>query len=335
MKPSLFLVILLFLSATVGFARPKSSGFGDMNQSLVFTPSTGLLFPVGDFNDRNDLGFAAGSGLEYFVLPRLALLLNYSYLSFSDPAPPAPSVPGENFHFLGVGGRGFLFEGARLNPYLRAAGGLYQAASGSKAGLNGGPGLLYRISPNVGLFAEGNAHFVFEYGSGFSSSTANFLGLSAGLAFTLPTGKKSRAVGRKPGEPPLTVAVEQKREEPGARPPAAGPESDFVPVYFDFDRYDLRPDARVALRKNLEVLQAHPGLKIELQGHCDEIGTEEYNIGLGWKRAEAVQKYLIESGLETSRLATISYGKQRPVYLGRDAASRAKNRRVESKLISR
>lgn len=330
MKISLFLVLVLFFSVAAGFAQPKESGFGDMNHSLVLTPATGLVFPVGDFNDRNDLGFAVGSGLEYFVSPRVALLLNYSYLSFSDPDPPAPSVPGENFHFLGVGGRGFLFKDTRLNPYLRAAGGLYQATGSSKAGVNAGPGLLYRVSKNVGLFAEGSAHFVFDYGSGVSSSTANFLGVSAGLALTIPTGKKSRSVGRKPGEPPLTVAVEEKRREPGAEA-----ENVFLPVYFEFDRYELRPEARSALQKNLEVLQARPGLKIELEGHCDEIGTEEYNLGLGWKRADVVEKYLIESGVEASRLKKNSYGKQRPASLGQDAASRAKNRRVEFKIISR
>ena len=332
MKRSLFLITVLFLSAATVIAQPQESGFGNMNQALVFTPETGLLFPVGDFNDQNDLGFALGSGLEYFVSPRLALLANYSYFSFADPS---PSASGESFHFLGLGGRLLLFRDTRLNPYLRLTGGLYQAASGSKAGLNAGPGLLYRISPSVGLFAQGNAHFVFDYGSGFASSTANFLGLSAGLAFSLPTGKKSQAIRRKPGEPPLAVAAEQKREEAGAQTPAAGMKSALSSVHFDFDRYDLRPDARAVLQKNMKLLQTRPGLKVELEGHCDEIGTEEYNFGLGWKRAEAVQQYLINSGVAASRLATISYGKQRPAYLGRDAASRAKNRRVEFKIISR
>jgi len=332
MRQFLFSIAALFLLFSAGFAQPKESGFGDMNQSLVFTPGTGLLFPAGDFDGQNDLGFAVGSGLEYFVSPRLALLLNYSYLSFSDPA---PASSGESFHFLGLGGRGFLFKDARLNPYLRAAGGLYQASGGSKAGVNGGPGVLYRVSKNVGLFAEGNAHFVFDYGSGASSSTANFLGLSAGLAFILPTGKKSQAIRRKPGEPPVAVAKEEKREEPGTLSLAAGQEIHLSPVYFDFDRYDLRPDAQTTLQNNLKVLQIRPGLKIELEGHCDEIGTEEYNIELGWKRADAVRNYLIESGVDPSHLAKNSYGKQRPAFLGRDAASRAKNRRVEFKIISR
>ena len=332
MKIRFFLMVLL-VSAAAAFAQPAPSGFGDMNHALVFTPGAGLLFPIGDFEGDNDLGVSIGSGLEYFVSPRLALLANYSYLSFSDPS---LSVSGESFHLLGLGARGFLFRDARLNPYLRAAGGLYQASGGSKAGVTGGPGVLYRLSKGIGLWAEGNVHFVFDYGSGISSSTANFLGVSAGLMLTLPTGgKKSQAIRRKPDEPLLTVVKEEKREEPGALSPAAEQEIILSPVYFDFDRHDLRADAGVVLEKNLEVLQRNPGWKIELAGHCDEIGTEEYNISLGWKRAEAVREFLVKSGLERDRFATISYGKMRPASLGLDAASRAKNRRVEFKIVAR
>ncbi len=324
-----FLMVLL-VSAAAAFAQPAPSGFGDMNQALVLTPGAGLLFPVGDFNQQNDLGFSVGSGLEYFVSPRLALLANYSYLSFGDPS---PTASGESFHFLGLGARGLLFKDARLNPYFRAAGGLYQASGGSKAGVNGGPGIWYRVSKGVGLWAEGNAHFVFDYGSGISSSTANFLGVSAGLAFTIPTGKKSQAIGRRPGEAPLRVAKEEKREEAGALSPER--EEVLSSVYFDFDRYDLRADAKAVLEKNVAVLRKHSGWRIELEGHCDEIGTEEYNITLGWKRADAVRDFLVESGIERTRLGRISYGKMRPVSLGLDEAVRAKNRRVEFKIISR
>ncbi|MCI0406839.1 MAG: OmpA family protein, partial [candidate division Zixibacteria bacterium] len=185
-----------------------------------------------------------------------------------------------------------------------------------------------------GLWAEGNAHFVFDYGSGISSSTANFLGVSAGLAFTFPTGQKSQAIKRRTSEPSLTVTKEEKREEPGALNSAAGEEI-LSSVYFDFDRYDLRADARTVLERNLAVLQKNSGWRIELEGHCDEIGTEEYNIGLGWKRAEVVREFLVKAGLERDRFATISYGKARPASLGLDEAARAKNRRVEFKIPSR
>ncbi|HXF49577.1 MAG TPA: OmpA family protein [Verrucomicrobiae bacterium] len=330
-KGLLFLTgMLIFASA---FGQPKPTGFGDLNQKLVFTPGAGLIFPVGDFDNANDMGFSLGGGLEYFVSSRLALSANYAYQSFGDPA---LGVNGESFHFLGLGARGLLFKDARLNPYIRLAGGLYQASGASKAGINGGPGILYRASENVGLWAEGNAHMIFDYAAGPASNTAHFLGVSAGLMLTIPTGRqKSQAIRRKPGEPPPTAIKEEKRQEPGVLAPAGEPEMELAPVYFDFDKYHLRSDAKETLERNLEILRQNPGWKIELEGHCDEIGTEEYNISLGWKRAEVVREFLVQSGLERDRFATISYGKMRPASLGLDEAARSKNRRVEFKIVAR
>jgi peptidoglycan-associated lipoprotein len=332
MKKGLLILTVMFFAAGA-FAQPAPSGFGDMNQKLVFTPGVGLAFPVGDFDDNNDLGFSLGGGLEYFVSSRFALSANYAYQSFGDPA---LGVNGESFHFLGLGARGLLFKDARLNPYVRAAGGLYQASGASKAGINGGPGILYRASKNVGLWAEVSGHYVFDYTSGPASNTAHFVGASAGLMITIPTGGgRSQAIRRRPGEAPPMVIKEEKRQEPGALAPVGEPEMELAPVYFDFDRHDLRADAKEALDKNLEILQKNPGWKIELEGHCDEIGTEDYNISLGWKRAEAVREFLVQSGLERDRFATISYGKMRPASLGLDDAARSKNRRVEFKIVAR
>lgn len=177
---------------------------------------------------------------------------------------------------------------------------------------------------------------IFNYAAGPASNTAHFLGVSAGLMLTIPTGgQKSQAIRRRPQEPPLAVVKEEKRQEPGALAPIPGEELGLSVVYFDFDKYDLRADARATLDKNIEILQKNPGWKIELEGHCDEIGTEEYNISLGWKRAEVVREYLVKSGIERDRFATISYGKARPVFLDQDSAGRAKNRRVEFRIVAR
>lgn len=332
MKRFLLVLGVFLLAIPTLFAAPKASGFGDMNHSLVLTPGAGLVFPAGDFNDANDLGFSVGAGLEYFVSPRVALSFRYDYLSFSDPG---LSAAGENFHFIGAGARGFLYKDARLNPYLKAAGGLYQGNSRSSAGASAGPGLLYRVSKNVGLFAEGNAHFVFDYGVSFASATANFLEAKAGLFLTLPTGKK-RPAARQNGNGAPRFTSTEKKEEPKVREKAKPAKAETVlqTIYFDFDLYDLRSDAKATLKKNALVLRAHSGLKIALQGHCDEIGTEEYNMELGWKRAEAARKFLVESGLDDSRFTKISYGKKRPAVKGGGNGWRAKNRRVEFKIIS-
>ena len=84
-------------------------------------------------------------------------------------------------------------------------------------------------------------------------------------------------------------------------------------IYFDFDRYDLRADARDTLKADADWLKQDPGTTIEIEGHCDERGTSEYNLALGAKRAQAAKDYLTSLGLDAQRLSTISYGQEIPV----------------------
>ncbi len=100
-------------------------------------------------------------------------------------------------------------------------------------------------------------------------------------------------------------------------------------VYFDFDSSALRPDAIATLQKNAEKIKQVPGVIIQLAGHCDERGTQEYNLALGERRALAVRDYLIKLGIPAERLVTISYGEEFPADPGHDEAAWAKNRRVE------
>ncbi|MDX1384826.1 MAG: peptidoglycan-associated lipoprotein Pal [Thermoanaerobaculia bacterium] len=83
-------------------------------------------------------------------------------------------------------------------------------------------------------------------------------------------------------------------------------------VYFDFDRYELKPEARERLAKNAEFMKGHPGLIFRIEGHCDERGTNEYNIALGDRRANAARDYLMSLGVEGIQLQTVSYGEERP-----------------------
>jgi peptidoglycan-associated lipoprotein len=92
--------------------------------------------------------------------------------------------------------------------------------------------------------------------------------------------------------------------------PASSPLKD---VFFDYDRYDLRGDAREVLRANAEWLKKNPSAKIEIEGHCDERGTSEYNLALGAKRAQSAKDYLATLGIAGDRLSTISYGEEIPV----------------------
>jgi peptidoglycan-associated lipoprotein len=99
-------------------------------------------------------------------------------------------------------------------------------------------------------------------------------------------------------------------------------------VNFDFDRYDVRPDAREILKKHAAWLKANPQVSVEIEGHCDERGTTEYNLALGAKRADAVKKYVIDLGIPPSRLETVSYGKELLICKESNENCWAKNRRV-------
>ncbi|MEW6365455.1 MAG: peptidoglycan-associated lipoprotein Pal [Acidobacteriota bacterium] len=98
-------------------------------------------------------------------------------------------------------------------------------------------------------------------------------------------------------------------------------------IYFDFDKSDLRPDAIATLDANAAQLKKYPTLRIRLEGHCDERGTEEYNIGLGDRRAKAAYNYLVNMGISPSRMETVSYGKSQPEDPGHNEEAWAKNRR--------
>lgn len=86
----------------------------------------------------------------------------------------------------------------------------------------------------------------------------------------------------------------------------------FDDVYFDYDQFDLRSEAREQLAANASWMQEHTDILFTIEGHCDERGTNEYNIALGQRRAAAAKEYIVSLGVEDSRLRTISYGEERP-----------------------
>jgi peptidoglycan-associated lipoprotein len=106
-------------------------------------------------------------------------------------------------------------------------------------------------------------------------------------------------------------------------------------IHFAFDKYDLTEEARKILTADALVLSAHPTLVIQIEGHCDERGSIEYNLALGEKRAASAKLYLIKLGVQGNRLSTISYGKERPVDPGHNEAAWAKNRRCHLVILSR
>ena len=117
--------------------------------------------------------------------------------------------------------------------------------------------------------------------------------------------------------------------------PVPGSQADFVAstqgqdtIYFDTDRYNIDSADAAALQAQAQWLQRYPAKRATLEGHADERGTRDYNLALGERRANSAKNYLVSVGIDPSRLSTVSYGKERPVALGSDEASWARNRRA-------
>lgn len=105
-------------------------------------------------------------------------------------------------------------------------------------------------------------------------------------------------------------------------------QADLKIVYFDFDKFELSPEAQAALQYDAELLKRAPNVNIVAEGHCDERGTSEYNLALGERRARSVVDYLVSLGIQPQRMSTVSYGSECPVDPAHNEAAWAKNRRV-------
>ncbi len=106
-------------------------------------------------------------------------------------------------------------------------------------------------------------------------------------------------------------------------------------ILFDFDRYDIRPGDAEILKGNAALLTRYPKMKIQIEGHCDERGTVEYNLALGERRANSTKKYLISLGITADRVSAISYGKERPLDPGHNEEAWTKNRRAHTVILSK
>ena len=139
--------------------------------------------------------------------------------------------------------------------------------------------------------------------------------------------------------PPAPAPAEAPKENPAVKEPvpvieelATLTEDEtasklFQTIYFEFDSYTLSEPARDSLAKNAVAIKKNKGLKIQIQGNCDERGSDAYNLALGEKRAKAAYDYLLSLGAPSTQLHVLSYGKERPVDPGHDDAAWAKNRR--------
>ena len=127
-------------------------------------------------------------------------------------------------------------------------------------------------------------------------------------------------------EPPDADAL----SAPGPPPPPEqfAPVPRLADIYFDYDAYTIRPEDTPILDENAAWIRANPGGLVLIEGHADERGTDDYNLGLGDLRAAAARNYLIAHGIPADRMVAISYGRERPVCIERNEACWARNRRA-------
>jgi len=132
---------------------------------------------------------------------------------------------------------------------------------------------------------------------------------------------------------PQPVVEKQPEEKPMEKPPVVvpptGPDMMVMQedIYFDFDKSTLTPSAQDNLLRKAEWLRANPDATVTIEGNCDERGTNEYNLALGDRRAEAAKAFLVDLGIDPARITTISYGEERPVDPRHNEEAWAKNRR--------
>jgi peptidoglycan-associated lipoprotein len=134
------------------------------------------------------------------------------------------------------------------------------------------------------------------------------------------------------GSTSATASVTVNAPPPPVTAPAEPTLDELFPkevrdAYFDYDKADLRADARTALSKTADFLKNYPQLKVTIEGHCDERGSTEYNLGLGDRRASAVKQFLVSSGISADRLSTVSYGKEKPFCMESNESCWQQNRR--------
>ena len=155
---------------------------------------------------------------------------------------------------------------------------------------------------------------------------------STGSSSVSPSGSdgKSAADGRagatkESNVPSTSSSLDQLK---AGKPPVTSASSPLKDVLFEFDSYDLRGNARDVLRSNADWLKSNPSARIEVEGHCDERGTSEYNLALGAKRSQTAKDYLVSLGISPERVSTISYGEEIPVCTEHNENCWRQNRRA-------
>jgi peptidoglycan-associated lipoprotein len=310
---------------------------------------------------HTDDGFGVGGRLGVFLNRRWELEATLSDASFNNQAPRASgSSTVQTFNGQINFNLPFGFAGQTHDLILEAGAGGQRFAGHTDFSAPYGGGLRLRFTNAVALRLDGivewvenpsAATFGFPLQPGVNTAAArstNFE-MRAGLSWLL--GNSSAP----PPAPPVAAQPAPRqapppRTEPTPPParlaPAPGPNTDSInavnrareallaAVYFDFDQSDLRSDQRDILDAKIPVLRANPAVRVRIEGNADERGSDEYNLALGMRRAQATRKYLIDRGIDAGRIDIASNGEEKPVCQGHDEGCWKQNRRDEFVIVA-
>ncbi|MBN2241265.1 MAG: peptidoglycan-associated lipoprotein Pal [Acidobacteria bacterium] len=175
----------------------------------------------------------------------------------------------------------------------------------------------------------------------WNSSNATSVVIDNGVGTVEPSGRRtvrpsaSTTYAAKATGPGGTANAEARVTvtEPPPPPPKPVSDSEFFKAnirdaFFDFDKYDIRDDARAALTSNIRALKERPSIRITIEGHCDERGSSKYNLALGDRRANAAKEFLVNQGIEAGRIDTVSYGEERQFCTEKSEECYQQNRRA-------
>lgn len=176
------------------------------------------------------------------------------------------------------------------------------------------------------------------------------LSLTCLLVFTFMTSCKKKV---EQAPPPPPQVQEQPKVERVEKPPVTEPvlseeeiferktleeinaEKPIGMIHFDYDKFFIREDAKAVLESNAVFMKKWTAVKVLIEGHCDERGTEEYNLALGEKRAKSALDYMMSLGISAERVKIISYGKSQPMDMGHNEAAWQANRRAQFTIIEK
>jgi peptidoglycan-associated lipoprotein len=167
-----------------------------------------------------------------------------------------------------------------------------------------------------------------------------FLALAiAGCGKKQPPPEVEEPVVVEPPPPAEDLEAKRRAEEEEARRREEERKREFeqkmsVMIHFDFDRYDIKEEYKSMLNEKAQLLRDQPTATIQIEGHCDEWGTNEYNLALGERRANAAEDFLVAAGVSTDRISTVSFGEEKSLDPGHSKESWAQNRRAEFKVTA-